>query len=189
MLLFIGFTLKGYFYHNSTIHYWCYIGHGMCYPVLSVGLCIKGSFASTNYISVGLHKPLAHSAHMEGNVIFNDTLNTFMVIWHLSIGKEPLRLREEICCCHYMAYTFRLAARDLLYAQSNRQDNTNHGLCYTMEHWLEQEIAEWSTMRNPFNDQSYHEQTLYHRRKEGNVLFNDTLNTFYLQLYCVGPHG
>ena len=24
------------------------------------------------------------------------------------------------------------------------------------------------------------------RRKEGNVLFNDTLNTFYLQLYGVG---
>ena len=24
-----------------------------------------------------------------------------------------------------------------------------------------------------------------HTRKEGNVLFNDTLNTFYLQLYCV----
>ena len=27
---------------------------------------------------------------------------------------------------------------------------------------------------------------LYTRRKEGNVLFNDTLNTFYLWLYCVG---
>ena len=46
------------------------------------------------------------------------------------------------------------------------------------------------------DDLSYHEQMLYHkamsqfnsylRRKEGNVLFNDALNTFYLRLYGVG---
>ena len=29
-------------------------------------------------------------------------------------------------------------------------------------------------------------KTLYQRRKEGNVLFNDALNTFYLRLYGVG---
>ena len=33
-----------------------------------------------------------------------------------------------------------------------------------VEHWLECEIAEW----------------------KGNIVFNDTLNTFYLQLYSVG---
>ena len=38
-------------------------------------------------------------------------------------------MREETCCCH-MAYSFRLAARDLLYASSHRQDNTYHSLCY-----------------------------------------------------------
>ena len=26
-------------------------------------------------------------------------------------------------------------------------------------------------------------------RKEGNILFNDTLNTFYLQLYGIGEEG
>ena len=30
-----------------------------------------------------------------------------------------------------MGYSFRLAARVLLYASSHRQDNTHHGLCYT----------------------------------------------------------
>ena len=30
-----------------------------------------------------------------------------------------------------MGYSFRLAARVLLYASSDRQDNTYHGLCYT----------------------------------------------------------
>ena len=30
-----------------------------------------------------------------------------------------------------MGYSFRLAARILLYASSHRQDNTYHSLCYT----------------------------------------------------------
>ena len=37
--------------------------------------------------------------------------------------------REETRCRH-MGYSFRLAARVLLYASSHRQDNTYHGLCY-----------------------------------------------------------
>ena len=39
--------------------------------------------------------------------------------------------REETCCGHYMGYSFRLAARDLLYAPSHSQDSTYHNLCYT----------------------------------------------------------
>ena len=31
-----------------------------------------------------------------------------------------------------MGYVFRLAARVILYASSHRQDNTYHGLCYTI---------------------------------------------------------
>ena len=37
--------------------------------------------------------------------------------------------REETRCRH-MGYSFRLAARVHLYAQSHRQDSTYHGLCY-----------------------------------------------------------
>ena len=33
--------------------------------------------------------------------------------------------------CHHIGYSFRLAARVLLYAPSHRQDSTYHGLCYT----------------------------------------------------------
>ena len=33
--------------------------------------------------------------------------------------------------CRPIGFSYRLAARDLLYAPSHRQDNTNHGLCYT----------------------------------------------------------
>ena len=34
-------------------------------------------------------------------------------------------------CCHHIGYSFRLAARVLLYAPSHRQDSTHHGICYT----------------------------------------------------------
>ena len=33
--------------------------------------------------------------------------------------------------CRHMGYSFRLAARVILYTPSHRQDNTYHGLCYT----------------------------------------------------------
>ena len=38
--------------------------------------------------------------------------------------------REETRCRH-IGYSFRLAARVLLYAPSHRQDDTYHGICYT----------------------------------------------------------
>ena len=34
-------------------------------------------------------------------------------------------------CCHYLGYSFQLAARDLLYAPPYRQDSTYHSLCNT----------------------------------------------------------
>ena len=41
-----------------------------------------------------------------------------------------LIVREETRC-RYMGYSFRLAARVLLYAPSHSQDRTYHSLCYT----------------------------------------------------------
>ena len=37
-------------------------------------------------------------------------------------------MREETCCHHYMSYSFRLVARDLLYTPSHRQDRSYHSL-------------------------------------------------------------
>ena len=69
-----------------------------------------------------------------------------------------------------------------------------------VEHWLEREIDQWvHPMKDPSNDPSHHERTLLPRsyislpfknevqkkkkkRKKGNVLFNDALNTFSLWL-------
>ena len=41
------------------------------------------------------------------------------------------QIAREETRCHHMGYSFRLAARVLLYAPSHRQDNTYHDLCYT----------------------------------------------------------
>ena len=67
----------------------------------------------------------------DGNVLFNDPLNTFYLqlygVRHMvKDHSDRDREREETCCCH-IGYSYRLAARVLLYASSHRQDNTYHG--------------------------------------------------------------
>ena len=76
-----------------------------------------------------------------GNVLFNNTLNTFylrlygirhMVEVHSDSERKP-------AACH-MGCSFRLAVRVLLYASTTRQDNTYHGLCYNSSDAVEDEI-------------------------------------------------
>ena len=78
--------------------------------------------------------PHTHATfHQEGRkCLFNDALNTFYLrlygVRHMV--KDHSDGREETCCRH-IGYSFRLAARVLLYASSHRHDNTYHGICYT----------------------------------------------------------
>ena len=81
----------------------------------------------------------------------------FTVIWRWRYGKGPL-----------------IAARDLLYAPSHRQDITYHSLCFTSRGAL-------AGTRNSSVGLLWRSKIL----KEGNVLFNNTFNTFYLGLYGV----
>ena len=60
-----------------------------------------------------------HSTHFIYGYMASD-------IWLRTI----LIVRKETRCRH-TGYSFRLAARVLLYAPSHRQDSTYHGLCYT----------------------------------------------------------
>ena len=60
-----------------------------------------------------------HSTHFIYGYMVSD-------IWLRTI----LIVRNETRCRH-IGYSYRLAARVLLYAPSHRQDNTYHGLCYT----------------------------------------------------------
>ena len=73
-----------------------------------------------------------NAGRKEGYVLFNDTLNTFY-LWLYGIShmvKHHTHSEKENCCLH-MGYSFLLAARDLLYAPSHRQDSRYHNLCYT----------------------------------------------------------
>ena len=69
-----------------------------------------------------------------GNVLFNDALNTFFNLWIYGVRhmvKDQTDSEREETRCRHIAYSFRLAARVILYASSHRQDNTYHGLGYT----------------------------------------------------------
>ena len=67
------------------------------------------------------------SGRKEGNALFNDTLKIFY-LWLYGVGHMVKDLSDS---CRQMGYSFRLAAKVLLYASSHRQDNTYHDLCYT----------------------------------------------------------
>ena len=73
------------------------------------------------------------SNRKEGNVLFNDALNTFhlcgYMVSHIWL-RTILIVRKETRCCH-IGYSFWLTESVLLYAPSHRQDSTYHGLCYT----------------------------------------------------------
>ena len=62
--------------------------------------------------------------HKEGNVLFNDALNTF----YLRLYGVRHMVKDH---CRHMGYSFRLAAKVHLYASSHRQVNTYHSVCYT----------------------------------------------------------
>ena len=76
-----------------------------------------------------------------------------------------------------MGNSFQLAAKNLLYALSNRQDSTYHSFCYI------------AGMRNNSIGTRRRIDLIYYtmNRKEGNYLFNDILNTVILWLYGKGP--
>ena len=68
----------------------------------------------------------------EGNVLFNDALNTFYYGYMVSgIWLRTILIVRKETRCRHIGYSYRLTARVLLYAPSHRQDNTYHGLCYT----------------------------------------------------------
>ena len=138
----------------------CWVGLGLIHIKHSSLLIEKISLVRTGKTQ----------SRKKGNVLFNDTFNTFMVIWrkpaaatwatlsdqegrkcfylmthstHFIYGymasdiwlRTILIVRKETRCRH-IGYSFRSAARVLLYAPSHRQDNMAF-VTPVMEHWLE----------------------------------------------------
>ena len=68
----------------------------------------------------------------EGNVLFNDALNTFYLrLYGVRHMVKDHSDSERETRCRHIGYSYRLTARVLLYAPSYRQDSTYHSLCYT----------------------------------------------------------
>ena len=85
-------------------------------------LCIK-------FCDVGVRQ------RKEGNVLFNDALNTFYLqlygVGHMVKDHSDSERGNLLC---HIGYSFRLTARVLLYAPFHRQDSTYHSLCYNTPH-------------------------------------------------------
>ena len=92
--------------------------------------------------------------------------------------RTMLIVRKETRC-HHIRYSFRLAARVLLYAYPT--DRTAHTMAFVtpvVEHWLEREIAQWvHPMKDRSNDPSHHERTLLPRSYISLPHFNKLFNT------------
>ena len=87
-----------------------------------------------------------HSTHFIYGYMASD-------IWLRTI----LIARKETRCSH-MGYSFRLAARVLLYA------HTTAFVTPVVEHWLERELAQWvHPMKDRSDNPLHHEQTLLPR--------------------------
>ena len=72
------------------------------------------------------------SIQQEGNVYFNDTLNTFSLrLYGVSHMVKDHSDSEKGNPLPPISYFFQLTARVLLYAPSHRQDITYHSLCCT----------------------------------------------------------
>ena len=70
---------------------------------------------------------------MEMEMFYLTTHSTHFIYGYMASDiwlRTILIVRKETRCRH-IGYSFRLAARVLLYAPSHRQDSTYHGLCYT----------------------------------------------------------
>ena len=85
--------------------------------------------------------------------------------------------REETRCRHYMGYSFRIAAKVILYAPSQRQDSTYHGFCYTSRGSLEWKIAQ----------RVHHEESIWRTIAPSNTyrLYTKSLLQSHLNCVCV----
>ena len=114
----------------------------------------------------------------EVNVLFNDALNTFYLRLYgfTHMVKDHSDSEREETRCRHMGYSFRLAAKVLLYASSHRQDNTYHGLCYTSRGAL-------AGMRNSSMGPPWRIDPTTHRTMSECSYQGDTSRTLYMTCY------
>ena len=106
----------------------------------------------------------------KGNVfLFNDALNTFYLrlygVIHM-VKDHSDNEKGNPLPPHRLLFPIN-SKGSFICTIPDRITHTTAFVTPIVEHWLEQEIAQWV------------------RKKEGNVLINDAFNTFYLWLYGI----
>ena len=86
-----------------------------------------------NLISSYLHLIIYLEFYTRKEMFYLTTHSTHFIYGYMvsDIWLRTILIVREETRCHHIGYSFRLAARVLLYAPSHRQDSTYHGLCYT----------------------------------------------------------
>ena len=88
----------------------------------------------------------------EGNVLFNGTLNTFYLrLYGVRHMVKDHSDSERGPSCHHMGYSLQLTAR--VFYMHHPTDGIAHTTVFVtpvVEHWLEQEIAQWVQMYTKF---------------------------------------
>ena len=102
---------------------------------LHQSLCLGQGYLVCNYFSF---KEDDATGREEGNVLFNDTLNTFY-LWLYGVGHmvKCHSDKKEETCFHHMGYTFRSAAR--FFYKHHPTDRIAHTIAFVtpvVEHWL-----------------------------------------------------
>ena len=81
---------------------------------------------------------------MSQTFLFNDAQNTFYLrLYGVGHMVKDHSDNEDSHCRHYIGYSFRLAARVILYTPSHRIAHTTVFATTIVEHWLEREISPW----------------------------------------------
>ena len=113
-----------------------YVDISLSYRILSLAAISSNLIFSFALISYKFTNTVLDSRRKEGNVLFNDTLNTFYLQLYgvTDIWLRTIQIAREEICCRHIGYSLRLTARVLLYATSHRQDSTYHGLLHQTSH-------------------------------------------------------
>ena len=93
---------------------------------LQHSFCLYHFYNVLWFINFNLQKPYIFYKYIILSIVY--IANIFLYV--RTYGKR-ITDTKETWCRYYMGYSFRLAARDLLYALSHKQDSIYHGRCYT----------------------------------------------------------
>ena len=94
----------------------------------------KHTYIQTYNKYTGIHTDIHRDREREREMFYLTTHSTHFIYGYMAsdIWLRTILIVKKETRCRHIGYSFRLTARVLLYAPSHRQDNTYHGLCYTM---------------------------------------------------------